>query len=413
MRWLGKLLLSLMVSLLIPWPAPAQMPLPASTRDIDFDPYVIDRAEIRAELRLDAEQASTLNELRRQADIGVALAATGKAVDQAAIDKINIRLVETQRAVLRPEQLKRLEELQIQSWGVWALNDPAIQKKLGLNAGQRSKINKIKSIVKRAIAPSTDSTIDEAIVGSERRAMEAALALLTADQRRIWKGMVGEPFAPGPPPPLVLAPILPPAPALNLPNLETMRFPEDFVSESMNITMVNDPLVQADLKLDARQVQAARAIATRFSAPFRENAAALQVLTPSEKRAKIRELAASQSKALKPEIERLLTPEQSRRADQILRWQALPLALVSPGVQRRFKLDETQTQAAVALSEEYLRASLTAMQEDKRGAALLAVGESKRREITSKFIRLLKPEQKPLWDAMMGAPYAMSDAPSP
>ena len=341
-----------------------------------IDPYVLDRAEIRAELHLDAKQSSVLNELRRQADVGVALATTGKPVDQPAIDKIIVRLVQDQRAVLTPGQLKRLEEIHIQSWGVWAFNDPAIQKKLGLNEGQRSKI---KPIVEAA---------DDAAAGAERRAMEASLTLLTADQKRLWKSMVGEPSAlgppprpdldpnapgmkrpkplnPGPQPPVVADPIAPPAPAMNLPNFETMRFPEDFVPASTSITMLDDPLVQADLKFDERQAQESRAITARYYAPFRENAAVLQVLTPSEKRAKVRELDASQSKALKSEVERLLMPAQVARAEQILRWKAIPAALMSPGVQLRLKLDETQKRAAEALWEEYTRATFSAMQEGK------------------------------------------------
>jgi hypothetical protein len=113
---------------------------------------------------------------------------------------INEAALKSASAFLKPEQVKRLGEIELQQRGANALNDPAIAKKLSITDDQASKV--------KTILADSQSEMREIMqnAGDDRQAaMQKAqalrketntkvMALLTDDQKKTWKEMTGEPF---------------------------------------------------------------------------------------------------------------------------------------------------------------------------------------------------------------------------
>ena len=101
--------------------------------------------------------------------------------------------------VLNPEQMKRYRQIQLQQLGLLAFTEPDVQSKLKLSDEQVGRIRKIN-------AESQSQRREFAQVGGNRGelqkkvetlgkdSMDKALAVLSADQKQVWKEMTGEPF---------------------------------------------------------------------------------------------------------------------------------------------------------------------------------------------------------------------------
>jgi hypothetical protein len=101
--------------------------------------------------------------------------------------------------VLKPEQMKRYRQIQLQQIGLMAFTEPDVQSKLKMSDEQVSRIRKIN--------PQSQSQRREFAQGGGNRGempkkmetpgkdgMDKALAVLSADQKQAWKDMTGEPF---------------------------------------------------------------------------------------------------------------------------------------------------------------------------------------------------------------------------
>jgi len=108
---------------------------------------------------------------------------------------------ESQKAiagVLNAKQMKRFKQLQWQVGGARALNDPEVQKALKLSDDQKKKLN--------TVFADSDKKMRELFQGGNvegarekfqelrKQAQEKATGVLTADQKKSWKELKGEPF---------------------------------------------------------------------------------------------------------------------------------------------------------------------------------------------------------------------------
>jgi len=113
---------------------------------------------------------------------------------------INAEMSKGLADVLKPEQARRYEQIQLQARGVQALADPDVQKKLGLNDDQKAKIRDIDEATNhefREIMQANQGdfqAVREKSQASRKAALGKVSALLTDAQKSTWKEMTGEPF---------------------------------------------------------------------------------------------------------------------------------------------------------------------------------------------------------------------------
>jgi Spy/CpxP family protein refolding chaperone len=102
--------------------------------------------------------------------------------------------------VLKPDQLKRFKQIELQVQGTRAFQDPEVQKELNLTDDQKDKIKTISEDAGKEMQEarkSSQGNFEEA--GKKFRviqkdAREKAVAVLTPEQKKTWKEMTGEPF---------------------------------------------------------------------------------------------------------------------------------------------------------------------------------------------------------------------------
>jgi hypothetical protein len=101
--------------------------------------------------------------------------------------------------VLKPEQMKRYRQIQLQQLGLMAFTEPDVRSKLKLSDEQVGRIRKINAESQSQRRESTqgsgkrgDMQKKAETLGKDR--MDKALAVLSADQKPVWKDMTGEPF---------------------------------------------------------------------------------------------------------------------------------------------------------------------------------------------------------------------------
>jgi len=106
--------------------------------------------------------------------------------------------------ILKPEQIKRFEQIQVQQAGLNAFATPRVQETLKLNDDQRSKIREMIEEQNQAMRDafqggaggnqSDRQAAMQKLTEMRKRATEKALALLTDSQRTSYKELTGEPF---------------------------------------------------------------------------------------------------------------------------------------------------------------------------------------------------------------------------
>jgi hypothetical protein len=101
--------------------------------------------------------------------------------------------------VLKPEQMKRYRQIQLQQLDLMAFTEPDVQSQLKLSdeqVGLIRRINAESQSQRREFAQGGGNRGEMqkkgAILGKE--SMDKALAVLSADQKQAWKDMTGEPF---------------------------------------------------------------------------------------------------------------------------------------------------------------------------------------------------------------------------
>jgi hypothetical protein len=119
----------------------------------------------------------------------------------------NREVLKALEKVLTPEQLRRAEQLQVQALGLSAFHSPAVIRELKLTPAQEKAADEVaaayekevfrmlgEAIKKGGVTPEREADQEQHLAGSMRRAIEKVVAGLTDEQKKVWQGMVGEPF---------------------------------------------------------------------------------------------------------------------------------------------------------------------------------------------------------------------------
>jgi Spy/CpxP family protein refolding chaperone len=102
--------------------------------------------------------------------------------------------------ILKPEQIKRFQQIQIQTAGINAFAMPDVRETLKLSTEQQSQLRELaqdQGEAMRDIFQSAGEDREEAmrkITALRKQGMEKAMAILTSEQKETWKDMTGEPF---------------------------------------------------------------------------------------------------------------------------------------------------------------------------------------------------------------------------
>jgi hypothetical protein len=119
---------------------------------------------------------------------------------QAALKKLAEETNKAVAEILKPAQLKRLKEIELQVRGSLAFNDPEIEKKLQLTDDQKDQIRTIlkdarkdfQDLIKNP-GPKIDEAVKKATV-LNNETLQRIRGLLTAEQRKTWADLTGKRF---------------------------------------------------------------------------------------------------------------------------------------------------------------------------------------------------------------------------
>jgi hypothetical protein len=177
-------------------------------------------AQLRDELKLSEEQATRIDKLpgvifegHKEESKQLRKQAKEQEQAQAALEgRQTAEMAKAMTAVLKPEQRRRLEQLQLQMLGLAAWDDPAVQKALKLTADQQTALKKVRDEARANAEGMMTKAREEASRESrgdferrrrlqERKAAaayravaERMVALLTPEQQKQWRELTGPPI---------------------------------------------------------------------------------------------------------------------------------------------------------------------------------------------------------------------------
>ncbi len=175
-------------------------------------PLLLANVKVKQEIKLSEDQDDRIRKIIREAGnkYGPEFRKAGLErerllkVGMEAIQETRERLNKALPDILTPDQLQRLDQIQIQANGIISFKRPDVQKKLKLTFTQKLELLKIGGDLKEQI----DEVIKDASSAPLRRApaaiqkakelknaaTEKAVEKLSSEQKKIWKEMNGEPF---------------------------------------------------------------------------------------------------------------------------------------------------------------------------------------------------------------------------
>jgi hypothetical protein len=115
---------------------------------------------------------------------------------QQAISAETMKELDT---ILKPDQIKRLKQIQLQQSGVNAFTTPEVEKALKLSAAQKEKIKTIAgdamAQMRELFQPGGDfQEMAKKRAAMQKESMERVTGILSDDQKTAWKELVGAPF---------------------------------------------------------------------------------------------------------------------------------------------------------------------------------------------------------------------------
>ncbi len=178
---------------------PGLLMAPAMQEELKLDSSQVDKIrdfaqDMREKMR---DQMTALQNLE-----GAERREKGEAMRREMTEKVNKAL----GAILKPEQLKRYHQIELQAGGPMAFADPKVQSELKLTDEQKSKLREIVTdLMGQARTAMEQGQDDRAaamrkVMSLRKEATAKAVALLTDDQKKTWNELTGKPFEmPAPP----------------------------------------------------------------------------------------------------------------------------------------------------------------------------------------------------------------------
>lgn len=181
----------------------------AFPRSGNFDPPLYRDADVARSLSLSEQQLKRLNDATAQLQstyrsqlgkLGSLSERERLARTNALLDEYNTALDRSVAGILNERQMNRYRQLHLQSRGLEAFKDPAVQRRLKLTSQQRQKIEDLHVLTQKQVdelRQAARTNRDEAVrryQAARQRWYEQANTILDRDQRRMWRDMSGEGF---------------------------------------------------------------------------------------------------------------------------------------------------------------------------------------------------------------------------
>jgi Spy/CpxP family protein refolding chaperone len=208
MRTSGKLMLAFGALALMAAPAWAQGQGRGFGGGMGGGAMLLSNKSVQKELKVSDEQAEKLNTLATEtmAKNRERLQGLQGEERQSKMREARAELDKSLDGLLKPEQVKRFKQIEIQVGGFMAFNQPRVQEALKLTDDQKEKVRAIGEEIQGAMPSREDFQSDretamKKMAEVQKGAKEKATALLTEDQKASWKELTGEPFDYKPEPP--------------------------------------------------------------------------------------------------------------------------------------------------------------------------------------------------------------------
>lgn len=169
-------------------------------------PALYANKSVQKELKFTDEQAKKAGEI--VADLREKyqdkLQEARQSQDFQAMQKINRDMTDEAKKmmadVLKPDQIKRFDQISLQQRGLQAFTDPELLKKIDLNDDQKAKIRDIgqevqaqRQEIMQGFQDDREGTMKK-MNTLRKESIDKALAVLTDSQKKTYKEMSGEPF---------------------------------------------------------------------------------------------------------------------------------------------------------------------------------------------------------------------------
>jgi hypothetical protein len=122
------------------------------------------------------------------------------SLDEADVAKVPEAVMKALEGVLKPEQMKRLKQIELQMHGAGAFHDAKVQTALKITDEQKEKIKSIQEDAGKEIRELfTGGGRDFRANGEKmqkinKETMKKTMGVLSPEQKKAWRDMVGEPF---------------------------------------------------------------------------------------------------------------------------------------------------------------------------------------------------------------------------
>ena len=178
---------------------------------------LIENVGVQQELKLDNEQVekakAAIDKVREKhsddrAKLQDLSQEERRAKSRAITQAVSEETLKALENVLKPEQIKRFKQIELQRRGVEAFTEPEVQKALKLTGEQKEKIKTIAADAaqeRRELfqgggnrdqsgANRGGKEAQKKLAVLRKATMEKVAAVLTDDQKQSWKDMIGQPF---------------------------------------------------------------------------------------------------------------------------------------------------------------------------------------------------------------------------
>lgn len=211
-KWASTVVLAGLLASPIQAQVPPRAALQSLLQDGAGKPLLLASPKVKQEIKLTQEQDNEIHTIIREAHGKYEPEFRKAGLDRDRLLKVGLDAIKEARErlnkalpdILKPDQMQRLDEIQIQANGIISFKRPDVQKKLNLTLTQKLEILKIGSDLKQQ----TDKLLEDALRAPLRRgpaalqkakelknaATEKAVEKLTSEQKKIWKDINGEPF---------------------------------------------------------------------------------------------------------------------------------------------------------------------------------------------------------------------------
>jgi hypothetical protein len=294
--------------------------------------------------------------------------------------------------VLKPEQVKRLKQIQRQMDGVRTLFTAEVAKDLKLTDDQKDKIEGVNSEYNQKVtALAFRGGSDQEVQKLTKATLAAFVEVLTDKQRKVWKELIGEPF----------------------------KFKADLPTfGGGNAHLFADQRVQKELKLTAKQVKSIQDGLEEVQEKYRDEIVKVKIpgapavagapvpghgLDPEQIAALTRKVREENHKV----IAGVLKPEQVKRLKQIELQFLGVRALQSEEVVKALGLTDDQKRRHKTLVEDFDNDAIKNAQRPADGRERQKAHQKLFMLAVEKIPSLLTPEQRKKWKELRGKPFEL------